>query len=80
MTSLPQAPHVKEVFTNPSTGLLAIDKNLGRKILFLELSTIDAAISNEVAERVVSEGYGEFVDAPCSVSRVIRNIPIEFRL
>ncbi|KAJ9641773.1 hypothetical protein H2201_003838 [Coniosporium apollinis] len=66
MTSVLKAPHVRDVFLNPETGLLAIEKKAGRKILFLELSTIDAAVSSEVAEKVTTEGYGDFVDAPCS--------------
>ncbi|KAH8894629.1 hypothetical protein GQ53DRAFT_858108 [Thozetella sp. PMI_491] len=66
MTSVPQAPHVKDVFLNPETGLLAAEKKPNRKILFLELSTIDARVSMEIADRVVKGGYGDFVDAPCS--------------
>lgn len=66
MTSVPKAPHVQEVFLNAETGLLAVKPNC--KILFLELSTIDAKVSSEVAHRVTTGGYGDFVDAPCSVS------------
>jgi 3-hydroxyisobutyrate/3-hydroxypropionate dehydrogenase len=68
MTSVPKAPHVKDVFLNPDTGLLAMRKIEGRKILFLELSTIDVAASTEVARAVIDGGFGDFVDAPCSVS------------
>jgi 3-hydroxyisobutyrate dehydrogenase len=67
MTSLPQAPHVKDVFLNPDTGLLASTKLPSRKILFLELSTIDSSASAEVADAVNLRGFGDFVDAPCSV-------------
>jgi hypothetical protein len=67
MTSVPKSQHVKDVFLNPDTGLLAMQKTAGRKILFLELSTIDAAASTEVARAVIDGGFGDFVDAPCSV-------------
>ena len=68
LTSVPQARHVRDVFLNPETGLLASESKPGRKILFLELSTIEVATSLEIAEKVEAGGYGEFVDAPCSVS------------
>lgn len=67
MTSVSQAPHVKDVYLNSENGLLAAERTPGREILFLELSTIDAKVSAEVADRVVKGGYGKFVDAPCSV-------------
>ncbi|PVH81136.1 hypothetical protein DL98DRAFT_625978 [Cadophora sp. DSE1049] len=66
MTSVPKAPHVKDVFLNPDTGLLALRKTPGRRILFLELSTVDVAASTEVARAVIDGGFGDFVDAPCS--------------
>lgn len=68
MTSVPQAAHVRDVFLNPETGLLAAPNAQGGKKLYLELSTIDAAVSSQVAEAVNGGGFGEFVDAPCSVS------------
>ncbi|KAA8652811.1 uncharacterized protein ATNIH1004_001718 [Aspergillus tanneri] len=64
LTSLPRAPHVDQVFNNPTTGLLAAPKT--GKTLFLELSTIDAKVSGDIGHRVIEEGYGQFVDAPCS--------------
>ncbi|PCG92836.1 Dehydrogenase, multihelical [Penicillium occitanis (nom. inval.)] len=66
LTSVPQARHVRDVFLNPETGLLASESKPGRKILFLELSTIEVATSLEIAKKVEAGGYGEFVDAPCS--------------
>lgn len=71
MTSVPQARHVEDVFLNPSTGLLAAEQRPGHKILFLELSTIDALVSDKVADAVAASGRGSFVDAPCSVSMMI---------
>ena len=68
LTSVPQAVHVKKVFLDPTTGLLAQTLQPKRKILFIELSTIDAAVSEEIADRVTDGGFGTFVDAPCSVS------------
>ena len=68
MTSVPAARHVKDVFLNPKTGLLAAERQPpNEKILFMELSTIDAAASTEVAEAVIANDFGDFVDAPCSV-------------
>ena len=60
---------MKKVYLDPQTGLLAANDASNGKKLFLELSTIDASVSAEVAQKVVSEGHGMFVDAPCSVSR-----------
>lgn len=76
MTSVPQAAHVHEVFLNPVTGLLAAPNPDGRKKLYLELSTIDAAVSSEVAEAVSNGGFGDFVDAPCSVSAPCIKLPM----
>ena len=68
MTSVPAARHVKDVFLNPQPGLLAAQRQPSdKKILFMELSTIDAAASTEVAEAVIASDFGDFVDAPCSV-------------
>ena len=68
MTSVPAARHVKDVFLSPQTGLLASQRQPpNKKILFMELSTIDAAASKEVAEAVMANDLGDFVDAPCSV-------------
>lgn len=68
MTSVPAARHVKDVCLNPQTGLLAAQRQPpNKKILFMELSTIDAAVSTEIAEAVIASDFGDFVDAPCSV-------------
>ena len=68
MTSVPQATHVRDVFLHEERGLLAAKKRSGHSILFLELSTIDADVSVEIAQKVIDGGWGDFVDAPCSVS------------
>ena len=68
MTSVPAARHVKDVFLNPQTGLLAAQRQSpNKKMLFTGLSTIDAAASTEVTEAVIASDFGDFVDAPCSV-------------
>ncbi|KAJ0414315.1 NAD binding domain of 6-phosphogluconate dehydrogenase-domain-containing protein [Aspergillus carlsbadensis] len=69
LTSVPKAPHVREVFLNPETGLLAATprgSGSGSGVLYLELSTIDANVSSEISKLVEAGGFGEFVDAPCS--------------
>ncbi|KAL3488062.1 NAD binding domain of 6-phosphogluconate dehydrogenase-domain-containing protein [Aspergillus germanicus] len=67
LTSVPKAPHVREVFLKPETGLLAATpRGSGTGVLYLELSTIDARVSSEIAKLVEAGGFGEFVDAPCS--------------
>ena len=63
ITMLPKGPHVKEVFTNPSTGLLAARRK--GSILFMECSTIDTATSLEVRDLAAKAGH-RFVDAPVS--------------
>ena len=68
MTSVPAARHVKDVFLNPLDRLACRPAaTTNKKILFMELSTIDAAASTEVAEAVIASDFGDFVDAPCSV-------------
>ncbi|KAF2018237.1 hypothetical protein BU24DRAFT_408171 [Aaosphaeria arxii CBS 175.79] len=66
MTSVPQARHVQAVFEKEDVGLLAASKASGQRKLYLELSTIDAQVSARIAKRVITEGFGDFVDAPCS--------------
>ena len=65
ITMLPAGKQVKEVFTNPGTGLLSIPKSPKSK-LFIECSTIDVPTSLEVAKAVGSSGLGRFADAPVS--------------
>lgn len=60
---LPKGAYVKEVFTNPKTGLLCARPS--HSILFMECSTIDTATSNEVNKLTTCAGH-RFVDAPVS--------------
>lgn len=64
ITMLPKGPHVLEVFTNESKGLLA-GASSSKNILFMECSTIDTLTSNKVND-IVNEAGHRFVDAPVS--------------
>lgn len=67
MTMLPQGKHVRTVFLDPSTGLLAIAKQgYHPKKFFLECSTIEASTSVEVGKEVAKSGVGDFLDSPVS--------------
>jgi 3-hydroxyisobutyrate/3-hydroxypropionate dehydrogenase len=63
---LPKGPHVRDVFTSPSTGLLLISKPTSGEKLFIECSTIDVKTSLLVGEAVQKSGLGCFADAPVS--------------
>ncbi|KAF5238966.1 hypothetical protein FAUST_5206 [Fusarium austroamericanum] len=67
ITMLPRGEHVREVFTNPQTGLLSVagSAKLGSKI-FIDCSTIDVKTSQEVAAAVEASNLGSFADAPVS--------------
>jgi len=60
---LPKGAHVKEVFTNPTNGLLAAGRQTS--ILFMECSTIDTETSLELCNLATDAGH-RFVDAPVS--------------
>jgi len=61
---LPEGKHVRTVYTDPETGVLASDVN--NKIL-IDCSTIDTATSLAVREETLSRfASGYFVDAPVS--------------
>ncbi|ENH74958.1 3-hydroxyisobutyrate dehydrogenase, mitochondrial [Fusarium oxysporum f. sp. cubense race 1] len=67
ITMLPRGEHVREVFTNPQTGLLSVASSAkpGSKV-FMDCSTIDVKTSQEVAAAVEASGLGLFADAPVS--------------
>ncbi|KAM0418416.1 hypothetical protein ACHAPD_004775 [Fusarium lateritium] len=67
ITMLPRGEHVREVFTNPQTGLLSVagSVKMGSKI-FIDCSTIDVKTSQEVAAAVEASDLGCFADAPVS--------------
>jgi 3-hydroxyisobutyrate dehydrogenase len=70
ITSLPTGPAVMDVFTDPTTGILAATttttKPDDRRILFLDTSTIEVSTSRAVLEKVEASGLGEYIDAPVS--------------
>lgn len=66
ITMLPRGEHVREVFTNPQTGLsVAGSAKPGSKV-FIDCSTIDVKTSQEVAAAVEASKLGLFADAPVS--------------
>lgn len=62
---VPAAEHVRQVYLDAETGVLAAPKDDER--LILECSTIDAASTKEVGKAIMNAGLGEYVDAPVSV-------------
>ncbi|KAL6249907.1 hypothetical protein RBB50_003763 [Rhinocladiella similis] len=66
ITSLPHGNAVRQVFTDPSTGLLSVSQHSGTRKFFLETSTIEVRTSNEVLEEVKKSGLGDFIDCPVS--------------
>ncbi|KAJ3547162.1 hypothetical protein NM208_g1653 [Fusarium decemcellulare] len=67
ITMLPRGEQVREVFTNPTTGLLSVasSSKLDGKI-FIDCSTIDVKTSQEIVHAVETSGLGIFADAPVS--------------
>jgi 3-hydroxyisobutyrate dehydrogenase-like beta-hydroxyacid dehydrogenase len=64
---LPRGEHVRDVFTNPSTGLLSLDSSQEREAkIFIDCSTIDVETSQYIGEAVKQSGLGVFADAPVS--------------
>lgn len=57
---------MKQVFTDSSTGLLSISASSTARKFFLETSTIEVRISNEVLKEVEKSGLGDFIDCPVS--------------
>ncbi len=63
---VPAAQHVKEVYLDATTGVIAASKNAER--LMMECSTIDAQSSKAVYQKLKEAGVGDFIDTPVSVS------------
>lgn len=57
---------VKHVFTDPTTGLLSVSAPSAQRKFFLETSTIEVRVSNEVLKEVQQSGLGDFIDCPVS--------------
>ncbi|KAK5053868.1 hypothetical protein LTR84_001830 [Exophiala bonariae] len=66
VTSLPHGAAVSHVFTDPSIGLLSVRTSSSSRKFFLETSTIEVRISNEVLKEVEKSGLGDFIDCPVS--------------
>ncbi|KAI1352894.1 3-hydroxyisobutyrate dehydrogenase, variant [Xylaria sp. FL0043] len=65
ITMLPKGLHVREVFTNKETGLLAASLR-ETPIHFIDCSTIETATSVEIGAEVARSKLGTFIDAPVS--------------
>jgi len=63
---VPAALHVKDVYLNPKTGVIAAPKDSDR--LILECSTIDSESAIEVVTALKDAGVGTYIDTPVSVS------------
>jgi 3-hydroxyisobutyrate dehydrogenase len=63
---VPAALHVKDVYLNPKTGVIAAPKDSNR--LILECSTIDSESTIEVGTALKDAGVGTYIDTPVSVS------------
>ena len=61
---VPAAQHVREVYLNETTGVIAASNNTER--LMLECSTIDVKSTREVSEALKAARSGEYVDTPVS--------------
>lgn len=68
ITMLPKGQHVRNVFMEPTTGLLSAlrDGQPRRPKLFLECSTIDVKTSLEIGEAVSKHSTADYLDAPVS--------------
>lgn len=67
MTALPEPSHVREVYTAmlEPANLRTETQNTEERLL-IDCSTIDPKTSEEVTEKVMNSGAGQFVDAPMS--------------
>lgn len=63
---VPAAEHVRAVYLDESSGVIAASKSSGR--LMLECSTIDAQTTREIGEALKTAGAGQYIDTPVSVS------------
>jgi 3-hydroxyisobutyrate dehydrogenase-like beta-hydroxyacid dehydrogenase len=70
---VPAATHVKQVYLDPETGIMAAGKKAGR--LCIECSTIDVTTTREVGKTLKAAGVAEYVDSPVSV----RPFPCHYR-
>jgi 3-hydroxyisobutyrate dehydrogenase len=65
ITSLPPGKPLVQVFTDPSTSILAAKISDGSRLV-IDTSTLDVQSSLKIAKQVVGAGFGDFVDCPVS--------------
>jgi 3-hydroxyisobutyrate/3-hydroxypropionate dehydrogenase len=63
---VPKGFHVKLVYLDDQTGVIAANPGSGKKIFF-EMSTIEASITREVGQKIQEAGFGTYFDSPISV-------------
>lgn len=63
---VPKGVHVKMVYLDEKTGVIAA-KGSGKDKLFFEMSTIEASITREVGKIIMDAGLGTYFDSPISV-------------
>lgn len=63
---VPAAIHVKQVYLDSHSGVIAARANPDR--LILECSTIDAETAKEIGKKLKNTGSGTYIDSPVSVS------------
>jgi 3-hydroxyisobutyrate dehydrogenase len=63
---VPKGYHVKIVYLDEKTGVIAATKKGGNKVFF-EMSTIEASITREVGKAIMDAGFGTYFDSPISV-------------
>lgn len=63
---MPKGFHVKLVYLDDQTGVIAANPGSGKKIFF-EMSTIEASITREVGQKIQEAGFGTYFDSPISV-------------
>lgn len=61
---VPAAQHVKQVYLDKKSGVLAASRNPNR--LMIECSTIDVQSTRDVGEALKGAGAGEYIDTPVS--------------
>ncbi|KAK5054414.1 hypothetical protein LTR84_001304 [Exophiala bonariae] len=64
LSIVPAADHVKKVYIDPVTGVIAARKNAAR--LMLECSTIDVEATKDVGQQLKKAGAGNYIDTPVS--------------
>ena len=64
---MPTGYHVKSVYLDEKTGVIAAKPGSGDK-LFFEMSTIEASVTREVGRKIMDAGFGAYLDSPISVT------------